>query len=290
MIASLFSMLATIALGAFRNMAVLAVVFTALAGVFQACNRTPPWWRKPDLLTDMSWVLLTQLLYRFASVFMVTVGIALFYHLSGDQVGSFFTEGHGILAHIGFWPQVALFLLGSDLVLYVTHRVFHSAQLWRYHAVHHSSQHLEWVSSSRFHPIDFVLHGVLADVVMLLLGIPPEVLAWLMPFTVGMSALVHANLNWDFGWGRYVLVSPVYHRWHHTGPDRGGSSNFAATFPLFDLLFGTFYMPAGERPDEYGVDDPHFPAGFLKQLHYPFKRSPATPATEPPAQVEATSG
>ena len=290
MIVSLLTDLASIAFGAFRNLAILAVVFTVLAAVFQACNHGPPWWRKPDLLTDLAWVLLTQYLGRIATLCLLFTGITVFYRLSGDQIGQFFTDGHGPLAHIGFWPQVVLYLLGNDLVMYTTHRLFHSAQLWRYHAIHHSSQHLEWVSSSRFHPVDFVLHGVLSDVVMLLLGIPPEVLAWLVPFTVGTSALVHANLDWDFGWGRYLLVSPVYHRWHHTSADRGGSSNFAGTFPLFDLLFGTFYMPAGQRPDDYGVDDPHFPSGFLRQLRYPFKRPPAAQATGPQADAEATSG
>lgn len=285
MVATLFT---DIAFSALRNMAMLAIVFTILAGLFQACNKTPPWWRKPDLLTDVLWVLLTNYMSRFASVLMVVVGITLFYGLSGEEVGRFFAEGRGVLAHIGFWPQLVVYLLGFDLVMYVTHRAFHTAQLWHFHAVHHSSQQVEWVSSSRFHPVDLVLHAVMSDVVMLLLGIPPEVLAWFVPFSVVISALVHANLNWDFGWGRYILVSPVYHRWHHTSADRGGSSNFAATFPLFDLMFGTFYMPRGELPDQYGVDDPHFPAGFLGQLRHPFKRRQASPAPVQ-AQAEAPS-
>ena len=289
MIVSLATELFSIAFVAFRNLAVLAVVFTSLATILQACNDTPPWWRKPDLLTDIAWVLLTQYLGRIASVCLLFTGIIVFYGLQGDQVGLFLTEGRGVLGHIGFWPQVVLYLLGADLVMYATHRLFHTAQLWRYHAVHHSSQHLEWVSSSRFHPVDFVLHGVMADVVMLLLGIPPEVIAWLMPFTVGLSALVHANLDWDFGWGRYLLVGPVYHRWHHTNADRGGSSNFAATFPLFDLVFGTFYMPAGQRPDRYGVDDPRFPPGFLGQLRHPFRPQPS-PVLEAPARADAHLG
>ncbi len=108
-----------------------------------------------------------------------------------------------------------------------------------------------------------------------------------MPFNVGTSALVHANLDWDFGWFRYVLVSPVYHRWHHTSAERGGSSNFAGTFPLYDLAFGTFHMPAGQRPDAYGVDDPHFPKGFFGQLLHPFRRRRAAPAPEKRAEVPA---
>ena len=202
---------------------------------------------------------------------MLVVGVAAFYGINDPGgLDRFFAEGIGPLARLGFWPQVALYLLGNDLVMYATHRLFHGARLWRFHAVHHSSEHLEWTSATRFHPVDQIGHNILADVVMLLLGISPEVLAWLMPWTVGSSALVHANLDWDFGVFRYVLVSPVYHRWHHTSAERGGSSNFAGTFPLFDLLFGTFYLPVGQRPDRYGVDDPHFPKGFVGQLRHPF--------------------
>jgi len=288
MIQPVFGQLATVTFEAFRNMAVLAVVFTALAAFVSACNRAPPWWRKPDLATDILWAVAPQLLYRFASTFMLVLGVMAFYGLTGpDDIGRFFTEGHGLLARLGFWPQVALYLLGSDLVMYLTHRMFHTAQMWRFHAVHHSSEHLEWVSAGRFHPVDQVLHGALSDVVMLVLGIPPEVLAWLMPFNVGTSALVHANLDWDFGWFRYVLVSPVYHRWHHTSAERGGSSNFAGTFPLYDLVFGTFHMPAGQRPDAYGVDDPHFPKGFFGQLLHPFRRRRAASAPEKRAEAPA---
>ena len=105
---------------------------------------------------------------------------------------------------------------------------------------------------------------------MLLLGIPPEVLIWLMPFAVGSSALVHANLDWSFGPFRYVLASPVFHRWHHAGATQGGSRNFAATFPVIDILFGTFYMPTDQRPDVYGIEDAEFPTRFSHQLLRPF--------------------
>ena len=53
--------------------------------------------------------------------------------------------------------------------------------------------------------------------------------------------------------------------------DVPGGVSFAGTFPLYDLMFGTFHMPAGQRPDAYGVDDPHFPSGFLRQLRYPLR-------------------
>jgi sterol desaturase/sphingolipid hydroxylase (fatty acid hydroxylase superfamily) len=62
----------------------------------------------------------------------------------------------------------------------------------------------------------------------------------------------------------------VFHRWHHTAAERGGERNFAATFPMLDLLFGTFYMPAGELPDNYGIAEREFPKTFPAQLAHPF--------------------
>ena len=111
---------------------------------------------------------------------------------------------------------------------------------------------------------------MIVDVALLLAGISPNVMLWVGPFTTASSAFVHANLNWTLGPFKYVLAGPIFHRWHHTAADRGGSSNFAGTFPIWDILFGTFYMPNNELPDAYGIDDEHFPESFGRQLIYPF--------------------
>jgi sterol desaturase/sphingolipid hydroxylase (fatty acid hydroxylase superfamily) len=277
-VADIFALLNSVTLAALRNLVVLAAIFTLLPKFFWICNKTPPWWRKPDLSTDLCWTIVPNIVNRIAQTLLLIFGIIACYGVfEPTEIANFLTEGHGPLAGLGFWPQIMLYLLGSDLVMYFTHRLFHRERLWRFHAVHHSSRHLEWSSATRFHPVDSIFHGSLADVVMLLLGVPPDVLIWMMPFNVGSSALVHANLDWSFGPFRYLLASPVFHRWHHTSPSRGGSSNFAGTFALFDVLFGTFYMPAGQHPDAYGLDDPNFPADFAGQLIHPFV-SPASGA------------
>src|ERR1700751_1568997 len=49
-------------------------------------------------------------------------------------------------------------------------------------------------------------------------------------------------------------------------PDRGGGKNFSGTFPIWDLLFGTFYMPEKALPVSYGIDDRSFPEGFGAQM------------------------
>jgi sterol desaturase/sphingolipid hydroxylase (fatty acid hydroxylase superfamily) len=97
------------------------------------------------------------------------------------------------------------------------------------------------------------------------------VMLFLVAFDTTTAAFVHANLNWTLGPLKYVLATPVFHRWHHTPLDQGGNSNFGSLFSLWDVLFGTFHMPEHALPAHYGIDDPRFPPGFLRQTVYPFR-------------------
>jgi sterol desaturase/sphingolipid hydroxylase (fatty acid hydroxylase superfamily) len=248
----------------------IAVVFTILTS-FWACNPGRAWWHKRDLVTDLCYWLLIPVIARFLRIGLLIVGAAALFRITtADGLIAFYDNGHGPLATLPLVVQMIIFLIGEDIILYWTHRFFHGARMWRYHAVHHSSEELEWISAARFHPVNLFLGSVLADVVMLIAGISPNVLIVLGPLTTAHSAFVHANLDWTLGPFKYVIASPVFHRWHHTAADRGGEKNFAATFPVLDLLFGTFHMPAGELPDNYGIADRDFPTSFPGQLVHPF--------------------
>jgi len=104
-------------------------------------------------------------------------------------------------------------------------------------------------------------------------GFEPRAVFALAPFNIAYSALVHANLKWTFGPLKYVLASPVFHRWHHTSEEEGLNKNFAGAFPWIDVLFGTFHMPPKEQPTVFGVAGSSVPESFLRQLVYPFRRS-----------------
>ena len=110
------------------------------------------------------------------------------------------------------------------------------------------------------------------DVILLMAGISPNIMLWVGPFNTFHSAFVHANLNWTFGPFRYLIASPVFHRWHHTYADQGGDKNFAPTFPFLDLLFGTFYMPKDRLPSVFGIDGRAVPNRLLGQLLHPLLR------------------
>lgn len=250
----------------------LACLFTTLHWVAEPCNKVGPWWKKPGLLTDFAFMFMIPIMGGWVRVFFLLFGATFIYGLTEpDDVARFFKGGFGPLSGIGFWPQTILYLVIADVMMYWTHRGFHTMSLWRYHAVHHAPEHLDWTSATRFHPVNIFFHSVLADAVLILLGVAPEVLVFLGPFNVAMSAFVHANLDWTLGPFRYVIAGPVFHRWHHTDYRRGGNMNFAPTFPVLDLVFGTFYMPKGELPDRFGIHDKAFPEGLGGQLMYPFR-------------------
>jgi sterol desaturase/sphingolipid hydroxylase (fatty acid hydroxylase superfamily) len=249
----------------------LGAVF-ALLSFFWACNPGRPWWRKRELVTDLCYWFLIPLVARYLRIGLLVLGAAVFFGITtAEGLVEFYDNGHGPLAQLPLWLQAGIFLVGTDVMMYWIHRAFHRPALWKYHAVHHSSTELDWISAARFHPINIFLGSVMADVVLLLAGISPNVFVILGLFTIGHSAFVHANLNWTLGPFRYVIAGPVFHRWHHTAAERGGSKNFAATFPVLDLLFGTYYMPKDALPDVYGVAEADFPAGFGAQMLYPFK-------------------
>jgi sterol desaturase/sphingolipid hydroxylase (fatty acid hydroxylase superfamily) len=250
----------------------MGIVFAVLTR-WSACNPGRAWWHKREIVTDVCYWFLIPLAARFVRIGLMVMGAAYLSGIHGTEaLVKFYDNGFGPLAQMPLWAQAITFLVVSDFLLYWFHRLYHGAAMWKYHAVHHSSQELDWISAARVHPVNILLGAVLGDVAELLAGISPNVMLWVGPFTTASSAFVHANLNWTLGPFKYVIASPVFHRWHHTAADRGGSSNFAGTFPIWDLMFGTFYMPKKQLPDAYGVAEPDFPEGLGAHLVYPFRR------------------
>jgi sterol desaturase/sphingolipid hydroxylase (fatty acid hydroxylase superfamily) len=246
-----------------------AVAFAVLSlFTSQACNPGRPWWRNPGLATDICYILIIPFLAPYLRMSLMIGGAAL---LSGAMTTEEIVDYFQSLAGLPFWVQLPIYVVASDFLLYWTHRLFHGASLWRFHAIHHSAEEVDWTTAYRFHPINLWLGSFLVTAVMLFLGIAPTVMLFLVAFDTTTAAFVHANLNWTLGPLKYVLATPVFHRWHHTPLDQGGNSNFGSLFSLWDVLFGTFHMPEHALPAHYGIDDPRFPSGFLGQTVFPFR-------------------
>jgi sterol desaturase/sphingolipid hydroxylase (fatty acid hydroxylase superfamily) len=232
------------------------------------CNQGKPWWEKRGLATDICYWLFVPIFTRYLRIWVTVAGTVVLFHISdGQKIADFYMHGHGPLSRLPLWLQSVLYVVLADFALYWIHRGFHRGFLWKYHAVHHASEDVEWISASRFHPLNLALGTALVDVVALLGGIAPDIFIVVGPFNVITSCLVHANLNWTFGPLRFVFASPVFHRWHHARAVC--DKNFAGTLALWDVMFGTFHMPAHERPGNYGIADKQMPEGLVPQLLYP---------------------
>ncbi len=252
----------------------MAAGFTALTWVSgQACNQESTWWRNRGLLTDACYWLIVPFFAPYVRVgLMVAIAIVPMRFVSAEQLDAYIRDGLSPVNALNPLWQGMLYLVVSDFLLYWVHRLFHGVHLWPYHAIHHSAQDVDWTTAYRFHPVNLALGPFLVDALMLFAGVSPIVLLALAPWQTISATFVHANLNWTLGPLKYVIATPVFHRWHHGPPDQGGEKNFAPTFAFWDVLFGTFYMPEGRLPQEYGVGDAQFPQGFVGQLVYPFLR------------------
>jgi sterol desaturase/sphingolipid hydroxylase (fatty acid hydroxylase superfamily) len=245
----------------------LGLVF-ALLSRWSPCNHGKPWWEKRGLITDLSYWLFVPIFLRYLRIWVTVWLTVMIFHIhDGQKIADFYLHGHGPLAALPLWLQGLLYLVLADFALYWIHRAFHKGFAWKYHAVHHASQDVDWTSAARFHPVNLALGTAAVDIAFLLAGISPDIFLVIGPFNIVTSCLVHANLNWTFGPLARVFVSPVFHRWHHATSVR--DTNFASTFSLWDVMFGTAYMPEGRLPEGYGIDDAEMPEGLMPQLVYP---------------------
>ena len=141
-------------------------------------------------------------------------------------------------------PRLLLVFVLADVAGYAVHRAMHRVPfLWRFHAVHHAPTHLTWLEAWRQHPVDFVLHGIAVAVPGALLGASLSDLASVVLLRKAFTSFLHANVRWRFGPFEWLLATPAFHQVHHSADPLDHDRNFAGTFPLTDLLFGTHRAP-----------------------------------------------
>ena len=245
------------------NLFFLALVFVPLERVF--ARREQRIFRK-GWRTDLSHFFVSHMGVQI-SVLLTMVPATLLFHW---MLGSSFQQA------VGSQPLSLQFieaLVLADLFAYGSHRLFHAVPLlWRFHAIHHSCEHLDWLASSRLHIVDIVITRAVAFLPLYALGFSPEALYPYLIFASFQGILIHSNLRFSFGPLRYLLVTPQFHHWHHTAQPEAIDRNFAIHLPAIDRLFGTYHLPGQRWPERYGIEGNPVPSGYLSQLAYPFRR------------------
>jgi sterol desaturase/sphingolipid hydroxylase (fatty acid hydroxylase superfamily) len=181
------------------------------------------------------------------------------------------------------WCFIALAVLGIDAVDWLTHLANHRiTSLWRLHAVHHSQEELSILTTYRAHPLVHVSF-LLSAVPILAVESNTATPAVVLTVYACLGALPHANVRWTYGWAGRILISPAYHRIHHSATGRL-DINLGTVLAIWDTFSRRAVFPAraADRaviptglsgrpiPVEQSGQRPRLGRTMLRQLAEPF--------------------
>ncbi len=257
--------------GFFQNMTRSEVdsilVIASAAVLFVILERVFPYNRGQEVLREGFFDDLA--LYTIAQSYIL--GIVIFTFIIGRIDG---WTGLSRLRLVSGWPlwlQLAFFTVTHDLYIYWMHRWQHSNKyLWRLHEAHHSPRKVDWLSGSRSHALEILINQTVEFTPIILLGASPEIVGYKGVISAVWGMYIHSNLEVRSGRLQLFINGPEMHRWHHT-TGKGRNRNFSTKLAIWDWLFGTAYLPEGERALEYGLKT-FFPAHYFGQLVYAFRR------------------
>jgi sterol desaturase/sphingolipid hydroxylase (fatty acid hydroxylase superfamily) len=253
-------------------LAILTLIFVPLERLF-ALHPARIWRRA--VLTDVGFYFLNSLVPNLLMIAPVAV---LAWGLRRVMPDAYLQA----VAHLPFWARLPLVLVVGEIGFYWGHRWSHEIPfLWRFHAIHHAPEHVDWLVNTRAHPVDMVFTRLCGLVPLYVLGLAQVSrgtdLAPVLVVLIGTvwGFFIHANMRWRFGWLETLIATPAFHHWHHTN-DANRDRNYAALFPWLDRLFGTYHLPKAWPPN-YGIDAP-LPNGMAAQLLHPLRPARAEAA------------
>lgn len=171
-----------------------------------------------------------------------------------------------IIQSQSLWLQVFEVLFFSDLLIYWGHRLQHKVDfLWRFHKVHHSSEHLDWLAAHREHPLDSIYTIGIINLPAFVMGFDLNALTAIVAFRGIWAIYIHSNVRLPIGPLKLLIGAPELHHWHHDIDRDAG--NYANISPLMDIIFGTYTCPSKE-PDKFGIKE-DFPKNYIGQLAKP---------------------
>jgi sterol desaturase/sphingolipid hydroxylase (fatty acid hydroxylase superfamily) len=177
----------------------------------------------------------------------------------------------GVRGAFGAQPfalQAVEAIVFGDFLVYWFHRACHKFDwLWRFHAVHHSAEHLDWLAAHREHPLDGITTQLFQNLPALALGLRFDFLAAFVVLRSAWGIFIHSNVRLPLGPIGLLLGAPELHHFHHAKLGRT-EHNFANLAPWLDVVFGTYHRPSGAETYPLGLDQP-WPRGYLAQLLRP---------------------
>jgi sterol desaturase/sphingolipid hydroxylase (fatty acid hydroxylase superfamily) len=255
------------------SIVLLAILFWPLEAAWPA--RPGQRFFRPHWFTDLCFLLGQYLVFNGLVFWLLNLG--------ADVLDQWIPVGFRSAVRSQPWSlQAAEVIVLSDFCVYWGHRLQHRLPiLWRFHSVHHSAEHLDWLAAHREHPLDTVYTLGLINLPAFVLGFPIETLAGLVAFRGLWAIYIHSNVRLPIGPLRVLIGAPELHHWHHDCARDAG--NYANISPLMDLLFGTYRCPDHE-PERFGICE-EVPRTYLGQLLYPLGIRWPAKRCEPSAAV-----
>jgi len=243
-------------------LAIVMVVFVPLERFFAV---QPQRVFRKSFLPDLAYYFLNNLFPKLLLIPPIAVVAWLLHFLIPG-------EFHARVAGLPAWIRFVGALMVAEIGFYWGHRWSHEIPfLWRFHSIHHSAEEMDWLVSTRGHPVDVVFTRLCGFVPLYVLGLSQTAARSIDPvlllviFTgVLWGFFIHSNLKWRFGPLEWVVSTPGFHHWHHTysGPI---NKNYAPLLPFVDVLFGTHLWQSRRWPERYGAMS-EVPSSLAEQL------------------------
>lgn len=225
--------------------------------------------------TSSTWLNIRCAIVYALAIFLISpsLGAGISYLLQKTGTGFIrldFFSSDSVVQQIG---AGAVLLIVIDFFYYWLHRAQHTiGWLWHQHAVHHSDESVNISTSARHHWLEFVFQALTISVPISILFKLSPISMWSVSSFVGAYGWInHMNVRLGFGRLSWLACSPQLHRIHHSILPQHHDRNFAAYFPVWDVLFGTYYAPEKDEYPPTGVVDLQIRTVAEANL-YPFRQ------------------
>lgn len=216
-----------------------------------------------DWMNDLFYLLFNGIVVRAGFVVVAAILMVGFKRVFGPQplpwVGA-----------LPLWVQVIAVIIIADIGYYTAHRTSHAVPfLWKFHAVHHSIEEMDWLATHRVHPVDQIFTNTVSFMPIYFLGFSLEAAVIYQLIYQAQAVLIHSNVKINFGPLKWLIASPEYHHWHHANEPEAYDRNFAAQLSIIDVIAGTLFMPR-RQPEAYGINEA-MPRLYHQQFLHPFQ-------------------